>query len=56
MKDDDPELIRFIENNPNLSIDDTHRVQLHEGFLTEVIDNLHRFFQVLSERIAALRP
>ena len=56
VKDDDPELIRFIENNPNLSIDDTHRVQLHEGFLTEVIDNLHRFFQVLSERIAALRP
>jgi hypothetical protein len=55
VKDDDPELIRFIENNPCMSIDDTHRVCLHEGFLTEVIDQLHRFFEILSERIAALR-
>lgn len=55
VKDDDPELIRFIENNPCLSIDDTHRVCLHEGFLTEVIDQLRRLFEILSERITVLR-
>jgi hypothetical protein len=56
VKDDDPELIRFIENNSRLSVDETNRVQLHEGFLAEVIDCLHRFFEVLSERITAIRP
>lgn len=55
VKDDDPELIRFIKNNPRLSVDETNRVQLHEGFLEEVIDYLHRFFEELSKRITAIR-
>jgi hypothetical protein len=51
VKDDDPELIRFIEADPHLSIDETRRVRLHEGALIELLDHLHRFFQALSESI-----
>lgn len=51
VKDDDPELIRFIEADPHLSIDETRRVRLHEGALVELLDHLHRFFQALSESI-----
>jgi len=55
VKDDDPELIRFIEADPHLSIDETRRVSLHEGALIELLDHLHRFSQALSETIRGSR-
>jgi hypothetical protein len=56
LKDDDPELIRFIEGNPRLSIDASQRVRLHEGALAEVIDYLHRFFRDLADCLRSPRP
>ena len=51
IKENDPDLIRFIKNTPYLSIDITNRVRLHEGALNNLIDYLHIFFKELSEAI-----
>lgn len=53
VKDDDPELLRFIDADPCLSLDASGRVRLHEGALAEVIDHQRRFFEALSECLAA---
>jgi|GEM_PF-6595556 len=49
IKDDDPELRRFIEADPNLNIDASGRIRLEAGALEEVIVHLRRFFEALSE-------
>lgn len=51
VKDDNPELLRFIENTPYLSVDFTNRVRLHEGALNSLLDYLDMFFKELSEAI-----
>lgn len=51
IKNDDPDLLRFINDNQYLSIDFTNRVRLHKGALNYLIDYMHSFFNELSEAI-----
>ncbi len=47
IKDDDPELLRFIDTEPRLSVD-SGRVRLHEGALAELIGHVQGFFEELA--------
>lgn len=49
VKNNDPELLRFIEANPDLDIDASGRVRLRAGALEDVIIHLQRFFGALSK-------
>jgi len=51
VKDDNPELVRFIETDPNLSIDAGGRVRLHAQALSEFIDRMDDFFMKLEQSI-----
>ncbi len=51
LKNNDPDLLRFINDNQYLSLDLTNRVRLHKGTLNYLIDYMHSFFNELSEAI-----
>ncbi len=51
IKDNNPDLVRFIKENQYMSIDLTNRVRLHKGALNYLVNYLHEFFKELAERI-----
>ena len=52
IKNDDPDLLRFISENQYLSLDLTNKVRLHKGALNYLIDYMHSFFNELSVAIS----
>jgi hypothetical protein len=53
VKDDDPELLRFIDADPSLSLDAGGRVRLEQGVLPALIDQIGYFFEELAQKIEA---
>ena len=55
IKDDDPELLRFIDTEPRLTVD-AGRVRLHEGAPGELIGHVQEFFEQLAGAVDEAAP